>query len=151
MWGDVTVSGVRDDLRAPRMIGKPLYTLIDDGTASAAEEFAYHVQQFKLGSLVGEKTMGAANNNQHFPIEPGFVVSVSIGRPIHPVSKTNWQGSGILPTDAVPAPAALEHAEVMALHRLAEKAPAAERGTYTWAIEAIEARIHPFNVPPHDL
>ena len=151
MTGNVVESRVKDDLRAPRMVGKPLYTLIDDGTASAAEEFAYHVQQFRLGSLVGEKTLGAANNNHHFPIEPGFVVSISIGRPIHPVSKANWEGSGIAPTDPVPAAAALEHAQLRALHRLAEKAPEGEKLPYTWAIQAIEALIHPFNVAAPDL
>jgi hypothetical protein len=151
MSGDVTVSRVKDDLRAPRMVGKPLYTLIADGTASAAEEFAYHVQQFKLGSLVGEKTAGAANNNEHFPVEPGFIVSVSIGRPVHPVSKTNWEGSGIAPTDRVPAASALEQAQLLALHRLAENAPETDRKAYTWAIEDIEARLHPFSTVPRNL
>src|SRR5260221_8428169 len=46
-----------------RLLGKPLFVLVDDGTASAAEEFAYHVAQFKLGTLVGAVTAGAANTN----------------------------------------------------------------------------------------
>ena len=149
--GEEMVSRVKDDLRAPRMVGKPLYTLIDDGTASAAEEFAYHVEQFKLGSLVGEKTAGAANNNQHFPVQPGFVVSVSIGRPVHPVSKTNWEGAGILPTDQTPSAAALDRAELLALKRLVQDGSDAERATYTWAIEALESRLHPFQPNPRQL
>ena len=151
MSGEVAVTRVRDDLRAPRMIGKPLYTLIDGGTASAAEEFAYHVQQFKLGSLVGEKTAGAANNNQFFPVEPGFMVSISIGRPVHPVSKTNWEGVGIAPTDAAPATSALEEAQLLALRRLAENASKTDRQSYAWARESVEARLHPFSVSPGDL
>ncbi len=51
-------------LPAGRLRGKPLYVLIDGNVASAAEEFAYHVQQFELGELVGAKTAGGANNNR---------------------------------------------------------------------------------------
>ena len=151
MSGEVAVTKVLDDLRGPRMVGKPLYTLIDEGTGSAAEEFAYHVQQFKLGALVGQQTAGAANNNHHFTVAPGFVVSVSIGRPVHPMSKTNWEGAGIAPTDKVPAAAALEYAQLMALHRLADHASEPQRKSYNWAIEALEARLHPFDVKPAEL
>jgi len=151
MSGEEVTTQVRGDLRAPRMVGKPFYTLIDDGTASAAEEFAYHVEQFKLGSLVGEKTAGAANNNQHFPVQPGFVASVSIGRPVHPVSKTNWEGVGISPTEPTSSASAFDHAQLLALRRLAQNASEAERAAYTWAIEALECRLHPFQPDPKQL
>jgi C-terminal processing protease CtpA/Prc len=74
---------VLDHLPAGRMLGKPLYVLVDQGTASAAELFAYDVQQFKLGTLIGTRTAGAANNNDFVPIAPGFMLSVSTGRPVH--------------------------------------------------------------------
>src|SRR3546814_9047052 len=77
------------ELPAGRMIGKPLYVLIDGGVGSAAEEFAYSVQQFGLGRLVGETTAGGANVNSFVPIPPGFLLSVSVGRPVHPVSGGN--------------------------------------------------------------
>ena len=68
-------------LPAGRLQNLPLYVLIDGGTASAAEAFAYDVQQFKLGELVGARTVGAANNNKLLPIAPNFLLSVSFGRP----------------------------------------------------------------------
>lgn len=74
---------------AGRLTGKPLYVLIDGGVASAGEEFAYHVEQFHLGELIGAKTAGAANNNELMPVSPGFILSVSTGRPVHAVSGTN--------------------------------------------------------------
>ena len=37
-------------------------------TGSAAEAFAYDIQQFKVGELIGAKTVGAANNNKLLPI-----------------------------------------------------------------------------------
>ena len=106
-------------LPAGRMIGKPLYVLIDGKAASAAEEFAYSVQQFKLGTLVGQTTAGGANNNRFVPIEPGFMLSVSYGRPVHPVSGTNWEAVGVKPDVEVPADQALERAQTLAREALA--------------------------------
>src|SRR5262245_5313284 len=52
--GEDDVTRVANDLPSPRMVGRPLYVLTDGDTGSAAEEFAYHVKQFRLGTLVGK-------------------------------------------------------------------------------------------------
>jgi hypothetical protein len=135
-------------LPAGRLTGKPLYVLIDGGVASAAEAFAYDVQQFKLGELVGETTAGAANNNELLPIAPTFVLSISTGHPQHAISKTNWEGNGVEPTiRAIPAHA-VEVAQALALKRLSETPTATPeaRADYAWARVDIEARLHP--APP---
>jgi len=132
-------------LPAGRLKGKPLYVLIDRYVASAGEAFAYDVQQFKLGELVGARTAGAANNNRLLPIAPGFLLSVSFGRPVHPISKTNWEGVGVAPTvEATPAQA-FDVAYALALARLAQTkgAPASVLADYAWARVAAEARVHP--------
>ena len=137
-------------LPAGRLRGKPLYLLIDGGVASAAEEFAYHVQQFRLGELVGARTAGGANNNRLAPIAPGFILSVSVGRPVHAVSGGNWEGAGIEPSAAAPPAQALEAAQSMALTRLAQS-PGADPGAraeYEWARAAVEARLRPVSMPP---
>lgn len=85
-----TRSVAEAELPAGRMIGKPLYVLTSGHAASAAEEFASHVALFKLGELVGETTVGAAHRNDLFPVAGGFMASISVGRPIRPVSKGNW-------------------------------------------------------------
>jgi hypothetical protein len=43
--------------------GTPLMVIVGPGSASASEEFAAHVKYFRLGTLVGQKTAGAANPN----------------------------------------------------------------------------------------
>jgi hypothetical protein len=132
-------------LPAGRLQGKPLYVLIDGGVASAAEEFAYHVQQFKLGELVGAGTAGAANNNRFVPIAPGFMLSVSFGRPVHAVSHTNWEGVGIKPSVETPPAQALDVAQSLALTRLAQ-APGVtpeQLADYAWARVGVEARLQP--------
>jgi hypothetical protein len=132
-------------LPAGRLQGKPLYVLIDRYSASAAEAFAYDVQQFKLGELVGARTAGAANNNRLLPVAPGFVLSVSFGRPVHPVSKTNWEGVGVTPTVESTSAQAFDVAYALALSRLAQTkgAPPAVLADYAWARVAAEARVRP--------
>ena len=140
-------------LPAGRLQGKPLYVLIDGGVASAAEEFTYHVQQFKLGELVGARTAGGANNNRLVPIAPGFMLSVSFGRPVHSVSNTNWEGVGIAPSVETAPAQALDAAQSLALSRLAQ-APGAtpdQLADYAWARPAVEARLHPVSLTAKQL
>ena len=140
-------------LPAGRLKGKPLYVLIDGGVGSAAEAFAYDVQQFKLGELVGTRTAGAANNNKWVPIPPGFMLSVSYARPVHALSHTNWEGVGVAPSVEAPPAQALDVAEELALKRLAE-APdltPALRAEYGWARVGVEARLHPVTLAPEPL
>jgi hypothetical protein len=109
-------------LPSGRMLGKPLYVLIDGKVASAGEEFAYSVQQFRLGTLIGQTTAGGANTNRFEPIAPGFMLSVSYGAPEHPASGGNWEGVGVKPDVEVPADQALERAQAMAREKLAPSA-----------------------------
>ena len=132
-------------LPVPRLIGRPLYVLTDRGSGSAAEEFDYHVQQFKLGELIGQTTAGAANNNDLVPVAPGFMLSISAGRPVHPVGGGNWEAVGVRPDIESPPAAALDLAQQRALARLAsdpQRSPA-ERAEYAWVSADVAARLTP--------
>ena len=146
---DPAQSRTLDNLPAGRLTGKPLYVLISPQVGSAAEAFAYDVQQFKLGTLVGATTAGAANNNTFVPIAPGFMLSVSYGRPVHPVSGTNWEGVGVSPDLAVDPATALDAATGLALTGLLQRADAdpVDRAGWEWAQAGIEARLHPATIP----
>lgn len=135
---------------AGRLMGKPLYVLIDRGVASAGEDFAYDVQQFKLGELIGARTAGAANNNGFVPVAPCFMLSVPEGYPVHAVSQTNWEGVGVAPDVEVPPAQALEVAQLRALKRLMAAPGVAPQqlAAYTWARTALEARLQPVSVSP---
>lgn len=146
---DPEQSHTLSNLPAGRMIGKPLYVLMDGSTASAAEDFAYSVQQFKIGRLIGEATAGGANNNRYVPIPPGFLLSVSFGRPVHSVSKANWEGTGVAPDIQTTSTSALDRAELEALDILVAGVGVdpARRAEYDWARIAVEARLHPVMIP----
>jgi hypothetical protein len=135
-------SDVIIDLDAPRLTGKPLYVLIAPATASAAEEFAYHVRAFGLGTLVGETTSGAANYNRLYPLGFGLIASISTTLTVHAVTNGNWEGTGIAPDVAVPASQALDQAHWLALKKLASL-PGADLQDIDWAMAYETARLAP--------
>lgn len=99
---------------------KPVYVLTSAFTFSGGEEFAYDMQAFKLATLVGETTGGGANPGGVLSIGSGLGLFVPDGRPINPVTKTNWEGVGVVPDIAAPADDALK----IALEKLDQEASA---------------------------
>ena len=96
---------------------KPVFVLTSSRTFSGAEEFAYDLQTQKRATIVGETTGGGANPGGPVSLPYGMTLFVPTGRAINPITKTNWEGTGVKPDVAVPADSALAVA-----HRLAQKA-----------------------------
>lgn len=128
------------ELPAGRMVGKPLYVLTSGGSASAAEEFAGHIAGYKLGELVGETTAGAGFRNEMVPVEPGFVLSVSVGRAVLASTGKDWEAVGIAPTIRTDVPQALDAAHAHALRKLAAAADPASRPRLEAIADATAAR-----------
>jgi hypothetical protein len=106
----------RKDLAGKRYLGRDVYVLTSSRTFSGAEEFAYNLQCLKRATVVGETTGGGAHPGGMFPLGDHFAMFISTGRAINPITKTNWEGTGVKPDVAVPAAKALDTA-----HRLAVK------------------------------
>lgn len=131
------------ELTVPRMVGKPLYVLTSDRTASAAEEFTGHVGGYRLGELIGGNTAGAGFRNDLVAIEGGFVLSVSVGRAVLASTGRDWEAVGHAPTTATPVEAALDVAQAHALRRLAAAATGADKARLEASAVAMEARARP--------
>ncbi len=99
------------------LFGKPLYVLIGARTFSAGEAVAYDIQSLKLATFVGETTGGGANPGGTMPIAPQMAMFVPNGRAENPITKTNWEGVGVVPDISVPAADALK----VALEKLGQK------------------------------
>ena len=84
-----------------------MYVLTSTLTISAAEEFAYDLQALKRAVVVGEVTAGAAHMTASGQIAPHLMIAVPIARPINPVTKTDWEGVGVIPDVRVAASDAL--------------------------------------------
>lgn len=97
---------------------KPVYVLTAQRTFSAAEEFTYNLKNLKRATIVGETTGGGAHPGGVRRITDHFGVWVPNGRAINPITKTNWEGTGIEPHIAVPADDALRAAHLDALKKI---------------------------------
>lgn len=97
---------------------KPLYVLTSRRTFSAAEEFTYNLQARKRATIVGDTTGGGAHPGGSSRLNEHFMMFVPSGRAINPITKTNWEGTGIRPEIAVPSERAKEAAHRAALERL---------------------------------
>lgn len=109
---------------------KPVYVLTSARSFSGAEEFAYDLKNLRRVTVVGETTAGASHPVGPHKAGDHFVVYVPNARSISPVTRTDWEGKGVIPDVAVSADAALETAERLAAERIqleAGRAPAAPR------------------------
>lgn len=106
---------------------KPVYILTSSVTFSAAEVFAYDLQNLGRAVLVGETTRGGAHYIEQIRLDDHFFVWLSIGRAVSPVTGTNWEGTGVKPDIAVPAAEAKTRAHEEALRRLQRETVASSR------------------------
>ncbi|MGY3617766.1 S41 family peptidase [Bradyrhizobium sp. USDA 10063] len=101
-----------------RLTGKPAFVLTSKTTFSGAEEFCYNLKNLKRATIVGETTGGGAHPVMSRPIDDHFVIGVPFARAINPISKTNWEGTGVEPDVSVKASDALDVAIELATRKI---------------------------------
>ena len=125
----------------------PVYVLISRDTGSAAEDFAFLLQQTGRATLVGDRTAGAGNTNAVLGLGGGYSLSVSIGRTFNPKTNQGWEAIGVQPDVQAPAPDAVDAAHRLALTALIEKmekaGSTALRTELAWTRDALDARRKP--------
>ena len=107
----------RKEVAGKRYLNKDVYVLTSNYTFSGAEEFTYNLKNLKRATIIGETTGGGAHPGSGFRITEHFNMFVPMGRAISPITKTNWEGTGVMPDIAVPADQALTVARLMALKK----------------------------------
>jgi C-terminal processing protease CtpA/Prc len=92
---------VRTDSTIDWLNGKrydqPVYIIVNKKTASAAEAFAFVMQQNKRATIAGERSAGASYMNELFAVDDNSYVSVSTAAPTLPGRKSTWEKKGISP------------------------------------------------------
>ena len=92
-------------------LSMPVYILTSKKTFSGAEDFSYGMQQAKRATIVGEVTGGGAHPTKPFSVGQGFIVNIPFARSLNPVTKTDWEGIGVIPDFKVEASKALIKAQ----------------------------------------
>lgn len=97
-----------------RLANKAAYVLTSPATFSGAEEFSYDMKMLKRATIVGEATSGRGHMGTPYWIDDHFEIQIRDRTAINPISKTNWDGPGVLPDVKVKAEDALETVEKLA-------------------------------------
>ena len=84
-----------------------VYVLTSSRTFSGGEGFAYDLQAAQRATVVGEVTAGGAHAQRSERIDERFDVAMPWARVVNPITKSNWEGTGVQPDVAVAANDAL--------------------------------------------
>ncbi|MBV8519770.1 MAG: S41 family peptidase [Acidobacteria bacterium] len=107
----------------PRILGSDVYVLTSRGTFSAAEAFAFALQQRGRAIVIGEPTRGGANAGRYRRINDTFAVFIPVAHAMAPESDKSWDGTGVQPGIATSSIDAFDVAYRRALETLLAKTP----------------------------
>lgn len=107
----------KPELAKVKFTDRDIYVLTSSRTFSGAEEFTYNLKNLKRATIIGETTGGGANPGGMVRLSDHFGAFIPMGRAINPITKTNWEGTGVEPDIKVPANQALKTAYLMAVNK----------------------------------
>ncbi len=120
--GDQTLEFWTQSIRGPKYLNKPIYVVVSKETGSAAEEFSYNLQTQKRATIIGEPTWGGANPGGNVRLNDHFTAFIPFGMAINPITKKNWEGTGVMPDVNIRAADALKEAHKLAIKALLDRA-----------------------------
>jgi len=100
---------------------KPVYVLTSHGTFSGGEEFTFGLKTQKRATIVGEATGGRGPSCAWDPCRRPLHHWRSFRTADQPVTKGDWEGTGVEPDVKVSAADALATAEKLAAEKLGNK------------------------------
>ena len=112
IWSEKSVKGKRYGEQ------RDLYILTSQNTFSAAEDFAYTLKHLKRANIIGAITGGGAHPGDFVRLSPHFEVFIPSERTVNPITKTNWEGVGVIPDMQVATEDALKIAKIVILKKL---------------------------------
>ena len=92
----------------------PIYILTSSFLSSSGEFFSYTLKHLKKAVIVGEETMGVAYVLQKHKINDYISLNIPIAIPLHPVTHSNWEKTGVIPDLDIAANLSLDAAHKMA-------------------------------------
>lgn len=133
-------------------LGMPLTILTSRWTYSAAEGLAYGLKYGRGARIVGEPTAGGAHVLRRVALGGGFIGFIPYIRSANVVTKTDWEGSGVVPDVPTPAPDALLRAqEAILTERLPAASDSTARFAIQWAIDEARTAAHDVDIPARQL
>ncbi|MBN1827386.1 MAG: S41 family peptidase [Candidatus Eisenbacteria bacterium] len=130
-----------------------LFILTSEQTPSAAEAFAYDMKHLGRATIVGDTTAGAAHPcMEHVFPDLNLSFDVPFARAVHPVTGTDWEGTGVIPDIAVPEEEALAAAHLAALERIRDRTIDDRRRAGTeWALDWVRGTAEPARLSEREM
>lgn len=133
------------EIKGKRMPDVPVYVLTSSYTFSGAEEFSYNLKNLKRATIVGETTGGGAHPGGMNIVDDNFTIFVPVGRAINPITKTNWEGTGVTPDVEIISSKALTKAHILALEKLMQNRNN-ENNNLNWLAESLSATLNEIEI-----
>ncbi|MEN0048864.1 MAG: S41 family peptidase [Bacteroidota bacterium] len=86
-----------ENIQGAQLPDLPIYILVNEHTASAAESLAYMMKHLQRATIIGETTAGAGNGATQFRVSDKFVIQIATWETINLVTKTSWEKVGVKP------------------------------------------------------
>lgn len=135
------------DIKGKRMPDVPVYVLTSSYTFSGAEEFTYNLKNLKRATIIGETTGGGAHPGGVNIADENFLIFVPIGRAINPITKTNWEGTGVSPDIEISSTKALTKAHILALEEVSKDyKDEREISSSKWLIESLTSSMNDIEI-----
>lgn len=80
-----------------RLNTMPVTILTSKNSFSAAEFFAYSLKHLKRATIVGLPTGGGAHPTEVYNLMDNLFLAIPIANVINPITKSNWEGTGVTP------------------------------------------------------
>lgn len=108
------------EIDGERYLNKSIFILVSENTFSLAEQFAYAMKHFDKAIIIGQTSSGAAHAIDFMEVNDNYLIQLPIRRSIHPVTKMDWEGTGIIPNIKTSNGEALRTAHLKALNERIE-------------------------------
>lgn len=123
-----------------RNISAKVYILVSPNTGSAAEGFAYAMQQLHRATIVGETSAGAGIAGSYLPLKNNLVVFLPFKMVVAPHSQTGWEGTGVIPDSTTKGKEALVETRKMIWHDIIDHSgDSTLKASVQWKIDDIKA------------
>ncbi len=121
----------------------PLYILVSEETASAAEVLTTALKENKRARVIGSKTWGGAHACRMEILNNGFSLLLPFSEILGPTSFSNWEGKGIQPDIVKQSNNIIENVHHLAISDLLSKNPHPKKKyLYTGILKAIESTFY---------
>jgi len=124
-----------------RLPNLDIYLLTSRATGSAAEAFAFALQQVGRAKTIGDRTAGAAHGGGWVPLGDGFIIFIPTFRAFNPKTGKSWNGVGVQPDIPARSEATREVAHFEAVKALLAKAKTdSQKQELSWISSLLELR-----------